>query len=129
MSRIYNNLHCFISSFYNNVSHIFSSLSMTIYIVSSLLPLDNPQTANHIRLSILNKFMSSIYALHSTSSIHELIFREPVKNSMVEELRDQPFFYFLFNLFYIFCKTISTLLLLLLLLLVLVLLLLLLLLL
>jgi len=29
-------------------------------------PLENPQIANHIRLTMLNKFLSYIYALHST---------------------------------------------------------------
>ena len=31
-----------------------------------------------------------------------------MKNSMVEELGDQPLFIFYFNLFYIFCITILT---------------------
>ena len=30
------------------------------------LPLDDPQIANHIRLSMMNKFLSSIYTLEST---------------------------------------------------------------
>ena len=40
----------------------------TLTRLSSLRPpsLDNPQTTNHIRFSILNKFISSIYTLDST---------------------------------------------------------------